>query len=171
MIIRTQNPRTPIESTNATSCVNIFAPFRVCENRDRVFSVTFFGFYGGAGVLCFGQKCKKVHLYVPSSVGTCSGSARTRPHRSVFSGSARANSVFAKPRGPRQESAPKPRDFNFFSEHKCNSLVITKFALVKNQIPMVFYKMETCVFFCTVTSPLGSLPWVLSLGFSLTGFP
>ena len=65
MIIQTQNPRTPIESTNASSCVNISAPFRVCKNRDRFFSVAFFGLYGGAGVLGFGQECKYQHLYVP----------------------------------------------------------------------------------------------------------
>jgi len=54
-IIQTQNPRTPIESTNASSCVNISAPFRVCKNRDRFFSVAFFGLYGGVGVLGFVQ--------------------------------------------------------------------------------------------------------------------
>ena len=68
MIIQTQNPRTHIESTNATSCANIFAPFCVFKKRNRFFSVAFFGLYGGAGVLSFGQKCKNVRLYVPSSV-------------------------------------------------------------------------------------------------------
>ena len=159
MIIQTQNPRTPIESTNATSCANIFAPFCVFKKRNRFFSVAFFGLYGGAGVLSFGQKCKNVRLYVPSSVGMCFQLRFVEGFFRRFLMFRRRNARFVKTWGLHRKCASARGDFDTCWDRNCSSLVMTKIHRGETQISMVFCTIGMCVFFLHRGFSLGLSLW------------